>query len=413
MPWSYGESFFIAIGLFLAGIAIEFATSGTGISPVSWPYNAYIGIAFINMLVLVQHYSHKHLLVRWISSIPASISAISSFTFLILLMGFIPQNSSETSIFLHKTGLDHVNRSWPYLLLQLYLLTILGFVVLKRSMPFKLKNIGFLLNHTGLWIIFFGATLGSGDLKRLTMDIYEKKTSYMARDNQNRMYELPIALKLLKFDIEEYNPKLIIAEKYSGAVISEKGKTTTVAEKGFEGMINDWNIKIKDYIQYAQSKDTVFIPVYDYGSCPAALVTATNTKTGKVSEGWICSGSNYINPRFLELDGKYLLAILKPEAKKFSSMIEVNTKNRFHDTVRIEVNKPYKVENWKIYQLGYDEQMGKWSRLSVVELVQDPWLPITYFGIFLTLAGSAYLFWIGKGKKYKETDQSTATNHLL
>jgi hypothetical protein len=41
-----------------------------------------------------------------------------------------------------------------------------------------------------------------------------------------------------------------------------------------------------------------------------------------------------------------------------------------------------------IYQYGYDESMGKYSRQSVFELVRDPWLPLVYTGIFMLLAGA-------------------------
>ena len=62
----------------------------------------------------------------------------------------------------------------------------------------------------------------------------------------------------------------------------------------------------------------------------------------------------------------------------------------------LEVNKPYKYQGWKLYQLSYDDTMGKWSNLSVIEAVRDPWLPLVYTGILLLLAGAAYLFWIGR-----------------
>ncbi|KPL25985.1 MAG: hypothetical protein AMS23_03830, partial [Bacteroides sp. SM1_62] len=64
-----------------------------------------------------------------------------------------------------------------------------------------------------------------------------------------------------------------------------------------------------------------------------------------------------------------------------------------------EVNKPFKYRGWKLYQLSYDERMGKWSRVSVIEAVRDPWLPVVYTGIFLLLAGALYLFWIGQDIK--------------
>lgn len=74
--------------------------------------------------------------------------------------------------------------------------------------------------------------------------------------------------------------------------------------------------------------------------------------------------------------------------KRFASEIEILT--RSGETLRstIDVNKPAKVDGWKIYQHGYDTKMGSASRISILELVRDPWLPFVYVGIFLMLAGA-------------------------
>jgi len=66
---------------------------------------------------------------------------------------------------------------------------------------------------------------------------------------------------------------------------------------------------------------------------------------------------------------------------------------------KIEVNHPISVGGWRIYQLSYDERMGRWSELSVVELISDPWLPVVYVGIFLLLAGGIALLFEVKTKK--------------
>jgi respiratory nitrite reductase specific cytochrome c biogenesis protein NrfM len=55
------------------------------------------------------------------------------------------------------------------------------------------------------------------------------------------------------------------------------------------------------------------------------------------------------------------------------------------------VNKPFEVEGWKIYQYGYDTQMGAQSQISILELVSDPWLPLAYAGIYMLLAGVVLL----------------------
>ena len=43
--------------------------------------------------------------------------------------------------------------------------------------------------------------------------------------------------------------------------------------------------------------------------------------------------------------------------------------------------------------------MGKWSNLSVFELVKDPWLPVVYIGIFMLLFGAVGMFLTASRKK--------------
>lgn len=46
--------------------------------------------------------------------------------------------------------------------------------------------------------------------------------------------------------------------------------------------------------------------------------------------------------------------------------------------------------------------MGKWSNVSVFELVTDPWLPIVYTGIFMLLIGAVGMFLTAGRKKREE-----------
>ena len=43
--------------------------------------------------------------------------------------------------------------------------------------------------------------------------------------------------------------------------------------------------------------------------------------------------------------------------------------------------------------------MGRWSAISVLELVADPWLPYVYIGIFLLALGAVGMFLTSKGNK--------------
>ena len=81
--------------------------------------------------------------------------------------------------------------------------------------------------------------------------------------------------------------------------------------------------------------------------------------------------------------------------RRFASDIQILTKTGENIRTTIEVNKPVEVDGWKIYQYGYDTQMGAMSQISILELVSDPWLPLVYTGIYMMLAGAVCMFVLG------------------
>ena len=85
--------------------------------------------------------------------------------------------------------------------------------------------------------------------------------------------------------------------------------------------------------------------------------------------------------------------------KRFASEIQILTKSGKNIETTVDVNKPYEVDGWKIYQYGYDTQMGAQSQISILELVSDPWLPLVYTGIYMMLAGAVCMFVIGGRKR--------------
>jgi hypothetical protein len=85
--------------------------------------------------------------------------------------------------------------------------------------------------------------------------------------------------------------------------------------------------------------------------------------------------------------------------KRFASEIQILTKTGKNIETTIDVNMPYEVDGWKIYQYGYDTQMGAQSQISILELVSDPWLPFVYTGIYMMLAGAVCMFVIGGRKR--------------
>ena len=84
--------------------------------------------------------------------------------------------------------------------------------------------------------------------------------------------------------------------------------------------------------------------------------------------------------------------------RRFASDIQILTQTGKNIHTTVEVNKPVEVDGWKIYQYGYDTQMGAMSQTSILELVSDPWLPLVYTGIYMMLGGAFCMFIFGNRK---------------
>ncbi len=400
MPWGYKESFAVAGGLLVSGMAIEAALGGVGVSAIQSPNNIIIGVALLQACILSHLFLRKNNIVKWLSSVPAAISAIVLITVLVLLMGLTPQNDNLNGI-IKNLGLTHLTSSWVFALAQLYFIVVLGFVSIKRTIPFRKKNIGFMLNHWGLWISISAAVLGAGDMRNLKMNLVKNKefTNYAFSTN-NQPFQLGVALKLLEFTLEEYPAKLAIIDT-TWELKKEGEKGVFMIRDSLKFHFMDWDFSVDEYLPSAKLVGDRFVAVNDIGTTQSVKVSATNRKTNKKVSGWVTCGSILVEPKALSLTKENMLVMLPPVAKKYQSKVVYLTKDGDSDTIDIEVNKPQKVGTWEIYQQGYNDELGKWSNTSLLGLVSDPWLPIVYIGFYMLMAGAVHIFWIGKNKSGK------------
>ncbi len=81
--------------------------------------------------------------------------------------------------------------------------------------------------------------------------------------------------------------------------------------------------------------------------------------------------------------------------KRFASDVVVAGKSGKGTAAVIEVNKPLKIDGWKMYQYGYDEAAGVEGEMSILQLVKDPWLPLVFGGIFMMIAGAFLMMFTG------------------
>ena len=288
---------------------------------------------------------------------------------------------------------------------------ILGLVVCHRLRKFRLRDIPFVVNHLGLFLFIVAATLGSADMQKLTMNVARDVPEWRAIDVQGNMTELPIAIQLVDFTIDEYPPKLILINNRTGKEVPEKKPYSLLIDNKFgSGNLGDWTITLKKKIEDsapAMKRDTTFyMPWKSTGAMCAVLVSASNhraivgkTRKNVFKQGWVTCGSYLFPYQAMALDDSVSLVMADREPQRFVSRVQIMTKDGQNVVTDIEVNKPYGIDGWKIYQLNYDTSRGKWSEMSVLELVKDPWLPAVYTGILMLAIGAICMIFTANKRK--------------
>jgi hypothetical protein len=249
----------------------------------------------------------------------------------------------------------------------------------------------------GLFIALFAGFFGSSDLQRLRMTVQQDTSEWRATNEKNEMLELPLAIELKSFTIDEYPPNLMLVDNTTGETLHKKRPENVLVETCplVAGLL-DWKLEISEYLPSAAAvinQDTAnFVEYHSPGATSAVYVKARNAEDDTQSEGWISCGSHLFQYVSLRLNDELSLIMPRREPKRYASDVTVYTQSGTVKDAVIEVNKPLSVAGWKIYQLSYDEAFGKWSRFSVFELVKDPWLPVVYSGIGMMLIGALLLF---------------------
>ncbi len=394
--WGVREGGMICVGLTGIGLVLHLFTGGVDWDSFAWPLNLYIAAIYLAVLVILYSVRKKVYFARWAMTYKAAVPSLVAVVLFTFLMGMIRQvpssvSSGDVSIF------NRMLSFWPFILVYFWMTTIVGLVSLKHLFSFRPARIPFLLNHLGLFIALVSASLGSADMRRLTMNTRIGQAEWRASDVNGRLHELPLAVELKDFSIDEYPPKLMLIDNATGKVLPYDTPEHLLLEDEVEsGVLSGWNVEILDKIEMAASvsgEDTVrYVEWPSTGATYAVHVRAVSRDGKRTAGGWVSCGSFLFPYRALRLDSICSLVMPDREPRRFSSDVIIYTENGKTQEETIEVNKPAEIEGWKIYQLSYDESKGRWSDISVFELVSDPWLPAVYVGIIMMMLGAVCMF---------------------
>jgi hypothetical protein len=396
-PWGFAESLLVTGGLLLVGVALELAAGPPPLELLRWPVNlAVLGAAAL-LLVLVFLAFPRAGPVRWLSGPHAAVGSLSGLVVVTLIAGLVPQGRPPVADIWTRLGFSHAVRSWPFVLANAFLLSALGLAILRRARAPRRGRAGFFLNHAGLWLALSAALAGAGDLERVRMKLFLGQAAWSGTDAGGEKRDMDFALTLRDFDMEQFPPELGLVDNVSGKFHGKPGRDTVAARPGNTRTIRGWEIRVEKVLESSGRAGGDYHPVRDVGAVPAARVVARKAGADKERAGWVTCGSFRMPFEALRLDPGSSVVMLDPVPRKFLSRARLESRSGRNEEVEILVNRPVQVDGWKLYQVGYDERMGKWSHYSVIEAVRDPWLPAVYCGIFMMLAGAAALFVVGAG----------------
>ena len=440
-PYTLKEGAAIVAGLLVTGGLLQVTLGPLEWGLFAWPANFITLILFIFLLIVAFLLRKRSYFCLFMSTMQAAIPAIAAAAILTLIMG-VTKQVAEGKRPMDPLGLTKMLSFWPFILVYVWMTAILGEVTINQIARFSWRRFPTLVSHVGLFLILTCGTLGSADMLRVKMYCETGQPEWRGLDAFNNVHQLPVAIQLEKFTIDEYPPKLMLIDKTGRPLPQDKPENLLVDNGMKSGQLLDCKIDIlkridnavpvmlskmigkmpegmmgnirMDSLGQARNKDG-YIASDASGSACALLVRVTrgvnangssdsNLIKGQkqVVTGWITSGSYLFPYQALRLKDGRMLAMPNREPRRFASLVNIYTQSGQNIQTEIEVNKPFTIEGWKIYQLSYNEQMGKWSNLSVFELVTDPWLPVVYIGIFMLLIGAVGMFLTASRKKEVE-----------
>ncbi len=428
-PWKYREGIAISVGLLITGALLQVSIGPVEWLVFMWPANIIALAILIVALGLFYAFRSKVYLFKFMTQVEAAVPALAAASVLTIIMG-LSRQVPEGRPAVDPIGLTRMLSFWPFVLIYLWNIVIVAEVGIQQLMHFQKRFIPSLISHLGLFVFVTCGTLGSADMQRLKMYCEEGKPEWRGIDDHQEVHELPLAIELQKFTIDEYPPKLAIFDSKTGKVLPKDKPQNIIIEQDFTSEeLLGWNITVEKYIEDAMPATMLkmmkglpaqmmqmmkmddlgmrinaggFVEYKGKGAATAILIKAQ--KGSVVKKGWVSSGSYMFPMSSLKLDDKTEIAMSAREPLRYASDVNVYTQDGNAFQAHIEVNKPFSIGSWKIYQLDFNKEQGKWSTLSVYELVSDPWLPATYVGIYLLLIGAVLMFITAGRNKYKKEE---------
>lgn len=400
LQWGYKRSFVRCALLFAAGTALQVAFGDLNNEFLRYPWGLIIAVNYLYLLVLIHFQKSRW---KWLGQLADHYACTSSLVAMIvmtILFGLTRQDPSTEGLWA-TLGFTRMTSSWSFNILLLYFTTTTGLAVMEDLAHLRQRRVAAVLSHLAVFVVLVAGIFGSGDKLRVTVTTQRGQATHWGVSHNGEQVELPFVLTLDEFRMEEYAPKLYVLDAMNQTSSRE---FLSVEEVGAQATIDGWQLTAVESLDMAghMPDSDEYRAMEHIGAAPAVYVRARNVRTGAQQEGWVSCGSFVFEPSYLFLDDRLAVAMPRREAKHYLSRMSVVTEDGEQQNFDIEVNHPARIGAWRIYQMGYDTERGRWSELSVVECVRDGWYSAIHIALWTMLAAGVVMFLTAGGRRKRK-----------
>ena len=382
--------------LLVAGTALQLSVGDLNPSFLAYPWGVILAVNYLYLLVFIYAFAGKWTWVKGLYDRPACIASLASLLVLTLVFGLVRQDDATGGL-VGALGFSRMTSSWIFNLFLFHFMTVIGLMTIDDLAHWKKRNKLASAFHLIFLGILVSTLFGSGDKVRVRVVTTVGRPVQGGMTRDDKPLALPFSLMLKEFSMDEYPPRLYLVEE--GSLSKD---FVEVGSSDVEGMLGDWQIRCVQVLDRAgrMSADSAFVSMNHVGDTSATLVRATHITEGKVVEGWVSCGSHIFAGSSLQLPDGRVVVMPRREPKKYLSRVEVADEDGVRN-LEISVNHPATVGAWKIYQVGYDNDRGRWSTTSVLECVKDGWYAVIHVALWSVLVAGVCMFILGWKNKRK------------
>ena len=400
LKWGYKRAFVRCALLFVAGTALQVAFGDLNNEFLRYPWGLIIAVNYLYLLVLIHFQKSRWTWLGQLADHYACTSSLGAMIAMTILFGLTRQDPSTEGLWA-TLGFTRMTSSWAFNILLLYFTTTTGLAVMEDLAHIRQRRVAAVLSHLAVFVVLVAGIFGSGDKLRVTVTTQRGQATHWGVSRSGEQVELPFVLTLDEFRMEEYAPKLYVLDAMHQTSSRE---FLSVEEKGAQATIDGWMLTATQSLDMAgrMPDSDEYRAMEHIGAAPAVYVHARNVRTGAQREGWVSCGSFVFEPSYLFLDDRMAVAMPRREAKHYLSRMNVTTEDGEQHNFEIEVNHPARVGAWRIYQMGYDTERGRWSEVSVVECVRDGWYSAIHIALWTMLAAGVVMFLTAGGRRKRK-----------